>query len=310
MAQLILGRFLKLALLLGLLLCISSIALAQTYPIGNISDMKPGSVLFFNRYTSNPAGGGTGDTQINITNVNTAADASIHLFFIDASTCSVADFGLSLTPNQTVKFLTSELDPGVQGYVVAVATDGVTPTQFNSLIGTAYIRENDGRQAILQAISLAKISEGSIAAKLDGTYSLLFNGLEYERLPNSVAVASFNSEVTDSNTLIIYSPTNNLVLGSVASVSVFTLLYDDAERSLSSSFSVRCYRVDSFRTLFNRLGGITGHVPAGTSGWIKMTSASSPLLGSVITSGPVFAGGFNLHALTLLPSYEITIPVF
>jgi type 1 fimbria pilin len=297
---------------LALAVCALAIFNAAVFAQGTItnSDIRPGSVLFFNRYTSNPNNPQFGDTQVNITNVHPSQSASIHLFFVDGATCSIADFGMSLTPNQTMSFLMSEYDPGIQGYLVAVATDGSVPEQFNFLVGTAFIRESDGRQAILPAITVLKLSPGTIEPKEDGSYSMRFNGAEYERLPSALALTSFNSETTDSNTLIIYSPSRDLVFGSTDSVSIFTLLYDDAEKSISGNFSVRCYRTDTLTTLFNRGGGVNRHVPAGRTGWIKLSATGRPLLGSVISRGPVFSGGYNLPAITLLSSYEITLPVF
>ncbi len=308
MTQQIFRRLTSLSLAMIALTLFSAAAFAQG--IITTSDIRPGSVLFFNRYTSNPNSPLLGDTQISITNVHPSQSASIHLFFVDGATCSIADFGMSLTPNQTMSFLMSEYDPGIQGYLVAVATDGSAPTQFNHLIAKACIRENDGRQAILPAITFLKLSAGSIEPKEDGSYSMKFNGAEYERLPSALALTSFNSETTDSNTLIIYSPSRDLVFGSTDSVSIFTLLYDDAEKSISGNFSVRCYRTDTLTTLFNRGGGVNRHVPSGRTGWIKMSATGKPLLGSVMSRGPVFAGGYNLPAITLLSSYEITLPVF
>jgi hypothetical protein len=292
---------------LGLILCALSIlgstALAQ-YPNGS----KPGSVLFFNRYISDPAGGVLGDTQINITNLNPDESVSVQLFFVAGNTGLIADFGLMLAPNQTVKFLTSEFDPGTNGYIVAVATDGFRATQFNSLIGSAQIRENDGRVIVLPAYSVAKRSPGPIEPKADGTYSLLFDGEEYERLPNSVAVYGNVSDVADSNNLVVYSPTNNLIFGSSGVTNIYATI-DNSARNLSNNFTVRGYRMDSFRSLFNRLGATSRQLPVGGYTFIRMSS-SSPLLGAIITKGPSFSGGFNLQPLSFAPSFEIAIPVF
>jgi hypothetical protein len=306
MIQLSFRRFANLVMILSALGFFHAVAAAQT----NISDTRPGSVLFFNRYTSSANSGQQGDTQVNITNTNPNEPATVHLFFVDGATCSIADFILSLTPSQTVSFLMSNYDPSVSGYIIAVATDGSIPTQFNWLIGSAFIRENDGRQATLPATTITKISAGSIEAKDDGTYSLLFNGAEYDRLPSAVAVTSFNSETTDANSLIIYSPTRDLTFGSTDAVNVFVLLFDDQENSISNSFSLRCYRMESFTTLFNRSGGINRQVPAGRTGWIKISSTARPLLGSVISRGPVFSGGYNLPAVSPLAQFEMAIPVF
>ncbi|MEP7339536.1 MAG: hypothetical protein ABI977_17495 [Acidobacteriota bacterium] len=300
------------ALMVAALTLMTTAAFAQAYPIGNshLSDMKPGSVLFFNRYSSNPTNPQQGDTQINITNISQTLSASIHLFLVDAGSCSIADSFMGLTPNQTGTFLASDFDPGFQGYIVAVATGGGGPTQQNTLIGTEFIRETDGSTGYLQAISIAKRSPGDVVPDIDGNTSLVFNGVEYEQLPTVLALATFNSQTTDSTNLAIYSPSSNLVIGAVTTVSVFSLLYNDVEVALSSSFTISCYRYGTLTGLFNRGGGINRHVPAGRTGWIRFTASGRPILGSVLGRGPVFNGAHNLHAITLLSSYTIQVPSF
>src|SRR5207247_1481906 len=100
-----------------------------------ISDEKAGSVLFYNQYISNPTNPASENTRINITNTNPTATAFIHLFFVDGMSCAVADNLLCLTANQTTSFLTSDIDPGVQGYIIAIAVDGASglPTKFDFL---------------------------------------------------------------------------------------------------------------------------------------------------------------------------------
>lgn len=266
---------------------------------------KLGSVLFFTRYTSNPSNPNLSDTRISISGGSIRNPMTIHLFMVDGSTCSVADLYI----RGGGSFLASELDPGIEGYIVAVAVDdNGAPTQSNTLSGSATILEEDGRTATLPALPFAKLSPGSVAP-VDGVADLNFDNVDYERLPNSVAVASFNSQQTDSTYLTIFSPARNLGIGSADSVSVFALLYDDAETALSSGFSFRCYRNDSFLRLFNRSGGINRHVPAGRTGWISMNSGR-PLLGSVISQGPIFNGGHNLHVLGFATGYSISVPVY
>jgi hypothetical protein len=300
------------ALMVAALTLMTTAAFAQAYPIGNshLSDMKPGSVLFFNRYSSNPTNPQQGDTQINITNISQTLSANIHLFLVDAGSCSIADSFMGLTPNQTGTFLASDFDPGFQGYIVAVVTGGGGPTQQNTLIGTEFIRETDGSTGYLQAISIAKRSAGDVVPDIDGNTSLVFNGMEYEQLPTVLALATFNSQTTDSTNLAIYSPSSNLIIGAVSTVSVFSLLYNDVEVALSSSFTISCYRYGTLTALFNRGGGINRHVPAGRTGWIRFTASGRPILGSVLGRGPVFNGAHNLHAITLLASYTIQVPSF
>lgn len=304
-------RFINLTIVVCALAMLSTVAFAQ-YPIGQSSfgDLKPGSVLFYSRYSSNPANPSMGDTQINITNVSQNAAASVHLFMVDGATCSIADSFVGLTPNQTASFLVSDYDPGISGYIVAVAVGPGGPTQFNHLIGSEFIRETNGVSAYLQAMTVAKRSAGDVVPDGSGQTVLNFNGVDYEQLPSSIAVATFNSQTVDSNMLSIFSPSTNLMIGGVVSTSVFTLLYNDAEVSLSSSFTVNCYLYNSFVALFNRGGGINRHVPSGRTGWIRMTASGRPIMGSVLGKGPVFTGGHNLHALALLGSYSIIVPSF
>ena len=281
------------------------------YPIGNshLSDMKPGSVLFFNRYTSNANNPQQGDTQINITNTSQNEAVSIHLFLVDGSSCSIADAIISLTANGTTSFLMSDFDPGVQGYIVAVAVaDG--PTRFNFLIGDEYIKESDGRTANLGAVAFAKRSPGSVIATDEGTATLFFNDVDYERLPASVALSSFNSQTTDNTLVHLYSPSSNLVIGAPTTATVFTLVYDDAERPFSTTVSTVCYRTFTLSTLRVSGGSVNAIIPAGRTGWIRFAGGGRPLLGASIQRGPVFVGGHNLHALTLLSSYAITVPSF
>jgi len=276
----------------------------------NYSDIKPGSILFFNRFTSNPVNTLQGDTQINITNHNQSKGIDIHFYIVDGSSCSVADFGSSLNASQTISFLMSDFDPGIFGYLIVVAEDLGVPTQHNWLTGTSLVREFDGRQGALSAVSIGKLSAGPITPDPDGEYRLKFNGSVYEKLPQILAIPSVDSQVSTTSYLYIYTPSTNVYVGSSSSITVSTLLYNDASQSLSGSFSVGCYRQDSFFTVFNRGGGINRHIPAGRTGWIRMSASGGPILGSVITRNAMFQGGYNLPAISLYSNHEISVPNF
>lgn len=282
----------------AVLLC-STVAVAQ-----DPNDIKPGSVLFFNRYTSSSSDPSLEDTQINITNTHPTQAVTLHLFAIEGNSCSVADSFLSLTPNQTAQFFASDFDPGVQGYLVAVAFSGFTPRQFNFLTGTAYIWQADGRQADLPAVAVQKLN-GAVSDNGDGTVNLNFDGSNYGRLPGTVALSNFNSQVTDNTSLYMYSP-RNLFIGDNATINVFALVYNEVEVPGSTSFSIRCYTEVRLRNL-RVIGTINGFIPAGSVGWIKM-SASRPLLGASLSSNGQFAGGRNLTCLSLFPSWTVVVP--
>ncbi|MEY4168573.1 MAG: hypothetical protein RIR52_2397 [Acidobacteriota bacterium] len=276
----------------------------------NYSDIKPGSILFFNRFTSNPVNTLQGDTQINLTNHNQSKAIDLHFYVVDGSSCSVADFGTALNASQTITFLMSDFDPGIFGYLIVVAEDLGVPIQHNWLTGTALIREFDGRQGALSAVSIGKLTSGPITPDPDGEYRLKFNGSVYEKLPQVLAISSVDSQVSTTSYLYIYTPSTNVYVGSSSSISVATLLFNDASQSLSGSFSVGCYRQDSFITVFNRGGGINRHIPAGRTGWIRMSASGGPILGSVIMRNSLFQGGYNIPAISLYSSHEIVVPNF
>jgi hypothetical protein len=286
------------------LACLSSAAMAQ------INDLEPSSILFFNKYLSNPSAPQLQDTQINITNVNPNEGINIHMFMVDGSTCSVADFYLGLSQNQTGSFLASDFDPGTQGYIVGVAVSGGSPIQFNYLIGDEQIRELDGKLANLQAVGVSRLTPDSVNPNPDGTASLFFDGVEYNRLPVVLGASSFNSQVTHSSNLVIYSPTDNLMVGNPVSTNIFTLVYDDNETPHSTNIRVTCFLQTPLTSLRLTGGSINTIVPSGATGWLKMNAVSRPILGAILTKGPVFNGGHNLHPITYLNSYAIRIPAF
>ncbi|MBO0723945.1 MAG: hypothetical protein J2P41_24175, partial [Blastocatellia bacterium] len=115
--QLLIPRTVKLAFVIIILAVFDPAALSQKAN----SNSQPGSILFFNRYTSDPNNPQLSDTQINITNTDPIEKAFVHLFFIDGTTGSNADYSISMQPNQTLSFLTSDIDPSVSGYIIAVA---------------------------------------------------------------------------------------------------------------------------------------------------------------------------------------------
>ncbi|MBK6798117.1 MAG: hypothetical protein IPG76_15425 [Acidobacteria bacterium] len=71
-----------------------------------------------------------------MTNVSATESVSVHIFAVDGSSCSVLDYFICLTPNQTWTYLASDFDPGNGGYIMAVAVENQTglPGAFNCLI--------------------------------------------------------------------------------------------------------------------------------------------------------------------------------
>jgi hypothetical protein len=290
------------------------------------SDQKAGSLLFYNAYTSSASGELTSNTRINITNTNAFSGIAVHLFFVDGTTCSIADSFICLTQNQTASFLAGDVDPGVSGYIVAIATYGDgTPAFFNYLIGDEYVKYASGHNANLGAVAFAKQNDANVISTDGALAGLFFDGLNlagsYNRAPRTVAVDNLQSRADGNDTLVILNRVGgNLAVGGSTLGPLFGILYDDAETAYSFTFSSStCQFRASISSAFPRTTPrVETVIPAGRSGWIKFASQSDvALLGSVINLNPssdqvadAFSGGHNLHHLTLSASAQLLIPVF
>ncbi len=299
------------------------------YPAtSEVSDQKAGSVLYYNLYTSatTPT---LQNTRINLTNTNPTVGIAVHLFFVDGTTCSVADANICLTPNQTTSFLASDLDPGTTGYIVAVASDRATgcPINFNFLIGDEYVKLSSGHAANLGAEAFAAIAGGLARCDANSTTATIaFDGISYNRAPRVLAIDNVPSRADGNDTLLVINRVGgNLATGAATLINLFGIFYDDSENALSFGFggSSSSPGTCQFRgILSNTFPRLTPRfeqfIPAGRSGWAKIFSqADIGLLGAVLNNNPnagtaagAFGQGHNLHKLTLTPSATLTIPIF
>lgn len=287
-----------------------------------MSDQKAGSVLIYNLYTSS-ADPIRQNTRLSITNIDPTRPTFVHLFFVDGSSCSVADSYLCLTGNQTTTFLASDLDPGTTGYVVAVAVDGRgCPTSFNYLIGDEYVKLQSGHAANLAAQSVNALAGGlPTCDATSSTAMLAFDGIHYNVLPHVLAADNLPSRADGNDTLLVLNRIGgNLGLGATTLGSLFGIFYNDTEASLSFSFTPgTCQFRSSISSSFPRIAPrFEQFVPAGRSGWFKlwlpdlaaMTGALINFNANTVTSAGAFSQGHNLHALTTTTTASYLIPVF
>jgi uncharacterized repeat protein (TIGR01451 family) len=294
-----------------------------------ISDDKPGSVLFYNFYTSSASDATQNNTRISLTNIHPNESVAVHLFFVDGATCSVADSYLCLTANQTASFLMADIDPGISGYIVAVAVDGRNgcPISFNYLIGDAAIKltMSPRREAIIAAESCAA-EYGSPLPGCDPnspTATLPFDGSPtgYNRLPRVLAASNIPSPADGNSTLLVINRIGGNLGVSAATIGpLFGILYDDAETA--SSFTVTSNACQLKGVLSNSFPRstprLTEVIPAGRSGWLKFWGSNDiGILGAMLTQNVdsdklanAFDGGHNLHKLKLTSSVTLTIPIF
>lgn len=331
------SRKLTLALLAMLIfIALSITALAgdpgTSYPPSSeVSDQKAGSVLVYNFYTSDPVGGSNHNTKFSITNTSSTSPVTVHLFFVSEG-CSVADYTVCLSPNFTGAYLVSELDPGINGYLVAIAIDSDTgwPTAHNFLIGDANIKYPSGQNLIsanltAEAFSALFTGEMPVFNPNSPVAVLNFSGTStgYNRVPAALALSNIPSRADQNETTLILNRFGGNLLESADSVPrIFGLLYNDQETSFSFTIvggtcQKRLVLSDQEPRTVPRLSTI---VPAGRSGWMKLYTVSGTvgLLGSMINFNPnsagradVFNGGHNLHKLTFTTTpVSMTIPVF
>ena len=292
------------------------------FPVdGAVNDQKAGSILIYNVYISSPTAPASENTRINITNTSDTRSASVHLFFIDGATCSPADSIICLTPRQTATIRASDVDPGTMGYIVAVAVDANgCPVVQNTLIGDEYVKFSSGHAANLTAESVAAKTV-PVCSDTDTMATLNFNGVQYDQLPQTLALDNIASRVDNNDTLLILNRVSgNLGIGADALGAVTGLLYNDQENAYSFSFSSnQCQVKFSISNTTPRTAPrFTNVVPSGRSGWMKFFNyTGAPLLGAVINLNPgasasptAFNYGHNLHKLKLSPSSSMLIPVF
>lgn len=300
------------------------------------TDQNMGSILIFNIYNSSPINGNNENTRINITNGNGYADAYIHLFFIDGNTCNVADAFLCLTANQTTSFLASDLDPGITGYIVAVATnESGVPASFDYLMGDEYVKIFTGHFANLGALAISTVSDQlNVPITNNGiSAALLFDGVNYNRLPRVLSINNIPSRADGNDTMMILNRIGGDYSISAARIGAFFgLLYDDAENVVSFGFIANLcqYRVTLSNQFPRTIPRFDVTIPTGRSGWMKIWptettdnrpygGASDPIsmTGVVLnkndnlrTASNAFTGGHLMHHLTLAPIVVVFVPVF
>ncbi len=287
-------------------------------PIGVAAgDAKPGSVLFFNYYASDIARPQLENTRINFTNTDGARGVALHLFFVSSDDCRVADTFICLTANQTTSILASEYDPGMKGFLVAVAVDGQSgcPINFNHLLGSEFIKLNSGHATSLNAIAIAAVTGGPMACDpTDTTARLDFDGTDYNLVPRALAVNNIQSPLDGNDTLLILNRIGgNFSTGTATRLGdLLGLVYDENERGYSFSFDPSgCQYVRRIMDGAPRTSPpLTKVIPTGHSGWMRFQHvADSAMFGAVINLNPNgFSHGRNLHALSYTDA-SITIPI-
>lgn len=290
------------------------------------SDQKVGSVLFFNLYSSSASGGATQNTRFSLTNTSASNSTAVHLFFIDGASGNPSDAFICLTPIQTASFLASDIDPGVRGFMVAVAVGLFTgcPISFNFLSGEANVKLSGGAEATLGADAYAALYAGTLAgcnaASTTALLSFDATATGYNRVPRMLAVDKLRSPADSNSVQLVLNRVGgsflagNSTLGGIAGV-----LYDDLTNSYPFTFTGSVQQFSILSDSFPLTSPVfSAAIAAGHTGWMKiytvndagMVGAAFNFNPNAAVNGAAFIGGHNLRKLTLSTSNVITIPVF
>jgi hypothetical protein len=280
-----------------------------------IGDQKPGSVLFYNRYSSSPTNTLREDTALSLTNTHPTDTANIRLFFVSGATCQTEESTLCLRPRQSVSLLASDIDPGSRGYVIAIACDAAgQPTQFNWLVGNAVVKQpNTGGSysATLSALAVAKRTGGAVSAT-GGNAEMFFDDAMYDRLPGQLMIDNVPSQGgLNASAITFYRPLADLASGS-SNATVQVSGWSDAQGDVvnsSGNVSTACYGEVNVSALRLSPIQISQLIPAGTNAWFALSTADlQPLLGAQFNAGP-FSSGSTARALVFSAEYRIRVPV-
>jgi hypothetical protein len=266
---------------------------------------KAGSVLIYNIYTSGSNSPSAQNTRINITNTNSDYPITVHLYFVDGQSCSVADSLMCLTQNQTVSFLASDM------------------ANFNFLVGSEYVKFASGHRANLSAEAVSALSNTPTTCNnASSVTALRFDGVKYNRLSHVVALNNIPSRADGNDTMLILNRIGGSLAVGAASIGPFSgLLFDDAENAFSfTSSAPNCQFRSSITNSFPRTAPrFESTTAAGRSSWITLRPGQPDiaLVGAQITFNPnaasssnAFNGGHNLHKVTLTPSVvSVEVPI-
>ncbi len=291
-------------------------------PTAATNDQQPGSVLIYNFYTSSATNDGP-DTKFALTNTNTSQNGVTHLFFISGANSAAADVYICLTANQTFSFLASDIDPGVTGYMIAVASDVLTglPLGFNFLIGDTQVKLSSGHEAKLTAECIQALFQGTLEIGDTFSATIDFDGVEYTKVARALALDHIPSRVEGNRTMLVVNSLSGNLAAKLTSIgTVFGILFDDAENAVSFTTTASCQLNQILSDDFPVTSpNFTTFIPSGRSGWLKLFSTQDRgVSGAAINFNRrsakernAFNGGSNLHRLTnTAGTSTLTIPVF
>ncbi len=214
---------------------------------------NPGSLLVFPEFNNT-----TGHhTLITLTNSNrdpSGALIRVEIVFVNgvgpASTlCLETNSTVTLTPQDTLTFLVSALNPGAQqGYVYAFVKDVQgRAISFNWLIGDDLLLDGiNNLDYSVEPYSFRAIPSFGMPTDVDHDGIRDLNGVEYEMAPAKILVPRFLGQggPYDSQLVLI-----NLTGGAQFTALLDFLVYNDNEEVFSHQYQFRCWSKTSLSSI-------------------------------------------------------------
>jgi hypothetical protein len=258
------------------------------YPGVSEVAVRRGSALIYNLVASSAADPAAEDTRLTFTNGSTTSAAFLRLFFVDGDSGNATSSFVCLTAGQTSSVPASVLRPGVTGFAVAIAVNGVNgcPAVFNEVSGQAQVRLASGFQGTLPALGVAALGAAPCAANA----TVAFDGVVYNRLPRVLHLTSVASPAEERTLLVVNRIGGDLSASSLVVGGITGTLYDDAQNAAGysadtgSSRQFRSELTDSFPATAPPFGSL---VPVGRTGWMRiMGAADVGLTGAALVLRP------------------------
>jgi hypothetical protein len=298
-------------------------------PRSGLSNLKPGSLLFFPKYTSEANSPSRVNTLLTFTNTNPRDGVTVRLAYLHG--CRVENRFLNLSGNQTQTLLASLESPGTTGSIIAFAVNRFgQPIQFNWLIGSASLRDSEGHEASYKAIAVAKRSGGAILSQTGSgengmvdEVALLFNDQQYDRLPQVVALDHLQNQdpaqeagplsVARTDVTLLSPPpflSDNLGLP----LNVTAIAYDQSGRPYPQTIEANCGlsgQIDQWWTD----PPLREFISPSRPGWASFAATSggrvAPILGLSLSDGPstTFHQARSMQVLRRVDSFTMRVPI-
>ncbi|NDD64184.1 MAG: hypothetical protein EBZ36_09435 [Acidobacteria bacterium] len=291
-------------------------------PQSALSNLKAGSVLFFPSYVSSISDPSQVNTIVTLTNTNPRDGVTVRLAWIHD--CEVKNTFVTLAGNQTQTVLASLENPGKTGYIMAMAVNpnGI-PTQFNWLIGSASLRNEQGNTATYNAVSVARRAGGAAPSSTSAVVPLVFNDQQYDRLPEQVALdhlqnqdpaKSVASGDTVKTMITLISPLSDLTGGVAEPIRLTSILYDKSGRPYPQATNGTCAINRTASELWTD-PALADIVSPERPGWARFAAETGtralPLLGLSLSTVamPGTANIRHMQVMRRLDTFTISVPV-